>query len=1041
MTIRSIFTGLTGLNSIDKGLGIIANNIANINTIGFRAGRATFDDLFLTTLFGGVGPQGLRGGINPRQIGSGVSMGSVDTIFSQGNLQTTGRLLDLAVQGDGFFVVRDENAQQALTRAGNFSLDLEGFIVDPGNGFRLQGRQANAVGQIDNTIPVDDLRIDFASTVEAQKTTSVTTGGNLFALSEPTAATVSSNLQGLFSRFGESVGLLNGDVIRFESGFIDLADPPNNVVEPIDLSTYDFGKGAGVIMTVAPNTKVEDLAKAIDEVLDKVVKDSIPGGESAFRVLVDSETGQFIFQTGVDALQGLRVGLAPRGTDAEPPPTSNRILGETFTTQGDPNFTRTLDVAANSLVRTEQFTQANRTSSIEIFDSQGNSRTMTLGFARDARPPEAIASTQIGKLLDRDRREIIHGGFPQIPTITEAEIDATNNTAVFTAYQVDNIVATQGVVTFNDSEGNMIAMRINDGAISINGSAFQTPPTAAPTTDDERILDALNVQGDLLLNVGKGFMGAGGFTESTTLENIRDRIESRINSALAAVVTGLQTINGSGWWAGSTFATDALGNTAPETNISANFTVPKITVELNREGAFEITAENGHLGAASVPTYTAAVGSETDYDNALANAAGGTNGSKEYLGLVLDLAAKTRSVRVSTLYTTPNAGTPANYDYNADNQIDTNVQVGSVTGFTATPFDETPNDLSNAFTIGDTDNADLQNVNPAVGSGTVPAPEQPTPPTNQGTAALGVRDSGVTLVPLSTGTFSDLTVVGVTGNFTGTKAFDPIANAFKGLFSPRGYGLSQDFDGKGGLDRPSHIPLRGIVAKSTDTRPAETNTFHTTGESRRNSFAWQAVVPNAADIVPSGTIGYVDFESGGQFSSYGGGSLDTPTINFDPDGIDPVNGGVDPLSFQLDFSKMTQFGASDTATLLNQNGRGVGNLESVSIAPDGRIVGVFSNGATRFLGAVVLAQVVNEGGLIQVGDTMFAEGANSGQIVIYDPGTGGTGAIQSGNLELSNVDIATEFTNLIISQRAFQANSRIITTNDEILTEVVNLVR
>ncbi|HPO07083.1 MAG TPA: flagellar hook-basal body complex protein [bacterium] len=1033
MSIRSIFTGLTGLNTIDKNIDVIGNNIANVNTVGFRAGRATFDDLFVSTLFAGVGSQGARGGINPRQIGSGVSLGSVDTIFSQGNLQTTGRLLDLAIQGEGFFVLRDNDLQQVLTRAGNFSLDTDGYLVDPGNGFRLQGRQANAVGQIDNTKPVADLRLDFGSTIEAQKTTSVSAGGNLYANSEPIPATVSSSLQGLFNRYGESVGLLNGDVIRFETGFVDLANAPDNVVEPINLSTFDFGKGAGVILSVGADTTLEDLAKAIDNALDSVVEQSIPGSESAFQVSVDTETGQFIFQNGSDALNGVRVGLSPRGTDSVPPPQANRVLGEIFTTVDDPNYTRTLDVAANSIVRTEGLTQANRTSSIEVFDSQGNSRTLTLGFARDSRPPEAIGSTQIGKLLDRDQRKIIYGGFPQNPTYVDPVIDPTNNTAVFTAYQIDNIVATQGVYSFNDSAGNMISLRLSDGAISFNGQEFLLPTattradgTTALTAADQAILQALNVQGAQQLNIGGGFMDQG-FTEETTLENIRERIESRINNAIATLVTGIGSAD-----VQTNLATTTIPGLAGSTNlldINSDYIVPDLQIDLTDEGSFEFSFKDNTAGAALGQA------SNSNYQSTLATSAGG----EANLGLMMDLAAKTRSVRVSTLTETP-AGSGT---FVADNQVDDDVTDATVTKFTESPFAA---NLANAFTVGATDNGNLANVNPADAPNTGLAPEQSNPATVA--AALGIRDSGVQLVALSTGMFPGSNIVDsagdpiVTGLFDGTKAFDGKANAFNSLFNPRGYGIADSFNGDSTIDRPDHLPLSGISISTTDTSPVETNTFHTTSDMRRNSYAWQAVVPNSSNTIPTGTVGYVDFDSSGKFFSYGNGSLDTPTINFDPDGIDPVNGGVDPLNFQLDLTSMTHYGnASDTATLLNQDGRGVGSLESVSISPDGLIIGAFSNGATRYLGGIVLAQVTNEGGLIQLGDTLFAEGANSGQITVYDPGMGGTGEIQSGNLELSNVDIATEFTNLIVSQRAFSANSRIITTNDQILQEVVNLVR
>ncbi len=98
MTIRSLFVGLTGLTAMGQGIDVISNNIANINTVGFRAGRASFDDLFYRTISAGVGSTATRGGINPQQLGSGVKLGSIDTIFTQCSSQSTGRLLDMSIE-------------------------------------------------------------------------------------------------------------------------------------------------------------------------------------------------------------------------------------------------------------------------------------------------------------------------------------------------------------------------------------------------------------------------------------------------------------------------------------------------------------------------------------------------------------------------------------------------------------------------------------------------------------------------------------------------------------------------------------------------------------------------------------------------------------------------------------------------------------------------------------------------------------------------------------------------------------------------------
>lgn len=1067
MTIRSIFTGLTGVNAMGRGIDVIGNNIANVNTVGYRAGRATFDDIYSQTLFAGVGPQDQTGGINPRQLGTGVSLGSVDLIFTQGNVQTTGRLLDLAIQGDGFFVMRNSNAQQVLTRAGNFTLDGDGFIVDPANGNRLLGRQSNSLGQIDTENPIDDMRIDFNISIPAEQTTQVQAGGNLSG-DEAEPARVSNNLRGLFNRYGESLGLINGDEIRFETGFVDVGDPPPTLVEPLDLAQFDFGNGGpGVILKVTEDTTIEDLGKALDDALDATIEESITGAQSGFDVQFDSDQGRFVFRTTNDALKGIRIGLSPRGTDNDPPANSY-LLGEIFSTRDDPNFTRTLDAAANSTVRTENLRQANTTSSIEVFDSQGNPKTLTLGYARDTRPTEAIGSTTMNELRDRDGRQIIEGGFPPKIEYLDPVLDNTNNTAVFSAYQVDNIVATQGIYTFNS--GNvMMGLRLSDGAISFNGGTFylpgQTttdndPPNGAPPTnnlnaDTIALLQALDVTGNERLNIGGGLMGDEGFTEATTLEDIRNQIESKVNSALAGLTTAIGNLTDSTHPLANVFALaivadeidglDPAAVTVPA--LGALTEAPSVEITLTEEGSMAWGTGVGNLGKATLS-------GDPAIDAARAAALAVSAGGEESLALQLDLAARTRSIRVSTARNTGGTLQP-------DSSVD-DLVAGGVTGFGTDPFHAT---LATAFTVGNDDYAGSNVLTP--GDYTASRPGDgfaalTNDPRWDGNPLLpnptGIFDSGVRLIALTDGVYSDDPSrplptypaandpeAQTSGRFGGTQAFQPVANAFNTIFNRRGFGQAVDSDGDTTLDRLStnsnsgDVP-NGIVVGANDVALFETNTLHDTGV-RNNSWSYQLVLNNDESNVPLGHTGFVDFTSEGLFNSYAG-TQDTPTINFDPDGEDPVNGGVTPLSFTLDLTGVTQFGqARTTATLLNQDGRAVGSLDSVSIAPDGQILGIFTNGATRALGQVALAQVTNPGGLMQLGDTLFIAGPNSGTPQVFDPGDGGTGIITSGQLELSNVDLATEFTNLIVTQRAFQANSRMITTGNEVLQEVVNLVR
>jgi flagellar hook protein FlgE len=127
--------------------------------------------------------------------------------------------------------------------------------------------------------------------------------------------------------------------------------------------------------------------------------------------------------------------------------------------------------------------------------------------------------------------------------------------------------------------------------------------------------------------------------------------------------------------------------------------------------------------------------------------------------------------------------------------------------------------------------------------------------------------------------------------------------------------------------------------------------------------------------------------------------------------------------------------------MIDQDGYSMGTLTNFSIGKDGRIQGQFSNGTIITLGQVMLAQFNNPGGLVKVGEGMYDVSGNSGSGAIASAGEGEQAQIVGGTLEQSNVDLAEEFTRMIIAQRGFQSNARIITSTDEILQEVVNLKR
>ncbi|MCP9450568.1 MAG: flagellar hook protein FlgE [Nitrospira sp.] len=171
--LSSLFTGVSGLNANGMALSVIGNNIANLSTVGFKGSRATFADLISSSITGGAGAI---------QTGIGVALTSVQGNFSQGSLASSSNVLDLAIDGNGFFILEDANGARFYSRAGIFRLDQNNNVVDP-VGFRLQGFLADATGTITGTM--GDISLP-STTAQPNATTTAFIAANLNSASIPT---------------------------------------------------------------------------------------------------------------------------------------------------------------------------------------------------------------------------------------------------------------------------------------------------------------------------------------------------------------------------------------------------------------------------------------------------------------------------------------------------------------------------------------------------------------------------------------------------------------------------------------------------------------------------------------------------------------------------------------------------------------------------------------------------------------------------------------------------------------------------------------
>jgi flagellar hook protein FlgE len=179
-----------------------------------------------------------------------------------------------------------------------------------------------------------------------------------------------------------------------------------------------------------------------------------------------------------------------------------------------------------------------------------------------------------------------------------------------------------------------------------------------------------------------------------------------------------------------------------------------------------------------------------------------------------------------------------------------------------------------------------------------------------------------------------------------------------------------------------------------------------------------------------------------------GTTTSTDTVDFGQAGDTPdktlitLTGRPSPATdVEFDIAKVTSFAGGSTLAPVNQNGSSMGSLSTFNISPDGTVVGVFSNGLKQTLAQLTLASFNNPPGLDKVGESMFRDTVNSGAPMLGVAGQGGRGMLQGNTLEMSNVDLGTEFTNLIVAQRGFQANSKVISTSDELLQDLVNMKR
>ena len=251
--MRSLFSGVSGLKAHQTGMDVIGNNIANVNTTGFKSSRTTFADTLSQTLTGASAPGDTVGGTNPKQIGLGTGVASIDLLFTDGSVQSTGKNTDLCLSGNGLFVVKNGN-QTYYTRDGAFEFDSAGNYVLPSSGLYVQGWTATD-GVLNTTGAVGNINIPAGKSMASKATSLATYANNL------NASTTGYKISNVLVKYtdGTSETVTNYTPVQSSAGTISLTLASGETVTLDENAGYNFETGQPIAGKVLYKSKISSI--------------------------------------------------------------------------------------------------------------------------------------------------------------------------------------------------------------------------------------------------------------------------------------------------------------------------------------------------------------------------------------------------------------------------------------------------------------------------------------------------------------------------------------------------------------------------------------------------------------------------------------------------------------------------------------------------------------------------------------------------------------------------------------------------------------
>ena len=978
--MRSLYSGVAGLRTHQTKMDVLGNNIANVNTTSYKSQSITFSDLMYQTTQSASGATETKGGVNARQIGLGAKSGAIATaIESQGATQTTNNPFDIMITGKSFFVVNN-GKENLYTRDGSFYVDGAGNLAMQSNGYFVMGWTAQEDPETGEISVNKNGGLSQLQIMSADNTT--------YSPASTTAALYSGNIDNndtnIISDDGKTITLEFYDnkgylyTAKFSLKDTELTDEDNNNIFSLQLTDIIDSDGKSI-----GSTLLNGVTFGSTETKDFSV-------DEAYEVEVGATTADINLLAGATVYSGVPTtgALSDLMTTSKSPYAGilEKVYGitDTMVTEGKNGYSKTsaYEISESGILTITYDEEVDTKKCTDQGYTYSSSSSYSYYVNGDGSGLSyAVPNTTSGYM--NKATVALQTSLKNVFEMTDTELAAYTASAKY-------------LYTFTSNSGG------NDEFTVYRDSSI--PQTTKAT--EKSVSYFANYYDDF--------------------EGLEDKL-----SSMSSDDTVYYTFDGN---ALAIYGVTTTGNVTPS---EAVYTQTTAVTSLNTGEVYDYSA----LSTTQITELASLLYSAGAITASTANAVNNYMSSNNYTHF--NLASLTGSTGIM-LYTS-DPGTAASstviYEgkefsktYEADENtytptassalggIFTKTSDGSayvITGEEEILSDYNEDFLANVFNITKSDySGNLKVAISSAGTITLSQTQTSNPDLNSDYAAT-LADNG-TLTYITTNDTLAWDDMPLTGNVT--DLLTTSTGAYKNVLS-KVFGVTDDIARAYGTDATYSINADGSITLTTGTK-----TIQLKFKPENGALA-------SANAIASGLVNMKFDQNVEGLEAFGYQSTSADDV-------------ADAGKLTFDFSTVTNYNTSGTATIkvvkgdkssLN-TGRMVGEMNGITVATDGQIHATYSNGQTKLLGQIASAEFANASGLSKEGDNLYASTLNSGEATIQDITVDG-GYMNTGVLEMSNVDLSKEFTEMITTQRGFQANSRIITVSDTLLEELTNLKR